>query len=144
MENAKNSQKSASDSTSDDKNGKNALEWTVFALSSLIITSVISFLVWQIFTKTDGPPRLEIALSEPQKAGENWLFPVDVKNKGATTALDVQVEVAWKTGGEKASLSFTHLPREGQRRGYVVFSAKNGENPRTSELSAKILGYGAG
>lgn len=126
------------------KPGKNALEWTVFAFSLVLVLSVLGFLGWQASKQKQTAPRLEIAVSSPQKAGENWLFPIEVQNRGTTTALSVEVEVEWKKTGETATFSFSELPREGRRRGFVVFAVKNGQIPEKDDLEAKILGYEEG
>lgn len=117
--------------------GKNALEWGVFALSLTLVTAVFGWLIYESFATRSAPPRLEISLGEPVKAGKRVLVPVKVENRGDATAAGVEIEVTRQGSEETASFSFPHLPRSGAREGWVAFDAPL----QKRELSAKILGY---
>lgn len=121
--------------------GKNALEWTVFGLSLLLVTATFGWLVYQALHLGTAPPRLEISLGAPVKAGTQMLVPVKVENRGDSTAAGVEIEVERRSGKsgakETASFSFAHLPRSSQREGWVAFEAPLHQD----ELSAKIVGY---
>lgn len=119
------------------KTGKNALEWTVFGLSFLLLTSVFGYLIYQSFHYGAAPPRLEVSLGQPVKAGTRILVPVKVENRGQVTAASVEIEVERRGGKETAHFSLPHLPRGGEREGWVAFDAPL----RKEELRAKIVGY---
>lgn len=117
--------------------GKNALEWTVFALSLVLVLGVLGFLSYEAISGANTPPRLEISLGEPVKAGKQWLIPVRIENRGATTATSVEIEVSRRGRDEKAGFSLDHVPRGGARQGWVSFDAPL----QKSELEARVLGY---
>ena len=123
--------------TKNSKVGKNALEWTVFSLSLLLVTATFGWLVSQALRQNATPPRLEISLGAPLRAGKRVLVPVKVENRGDATAAGVEVEVERKGSEETAGFSFSHLPRGGSREGWVAFDAPLDKK----ELSAKIIGY---
>jgi uncharacterized protein (TIGR02588 family) len=120
-----------------EKRGKNALEWTIFGLSSLLVLGVLVFLGLEVVHGAKTPPRLEITLGEPVKAGDRMLVPVAVENRGDSTAASVNVEVSRRKSDEKAGFSFSHLPRGGRRQGWVAFDAPL----QKADLEAQILGY---
>lgn len=119
------------------QNGKNALEWTVFALSLILIVGVLGFLGFEALSGASTPPRLQISLGEPLKAGKQMLIPVRVENRGATTAAGVEIEVSRRGRDEKAAFVLPHVPRGGQRDGWVAFDAPLNK----AELEARITGY---
>lgn len=114
---------------------KNALEWSVFALSLTLILATLGFLGLQSKQLTGSPPRLEVTLGEPVRAGENVLIPVKVENRGATTAESVEVEV--RHGAQTSQFSLGFVPRRGERSGWVSFRAP----VRKSALKTRVLGY---
>lgn len=117
--------------------GKNALEWTIFGLSLAGLTAVFGWLILSALEHGAAPPRLEISLGQPVKAGARVLVPVKVENRGETTAAGVEIEVERRGGKETAAFSFPHLPRGGARQGWVAFDGPL----RREELSAKVVGY---
>lgn len=117
--------------------GKNALEWAVFALSLLLVGAVLGFLGFDALSGRPTPPRLEISLGEPMKAGNRVLVPVNVENRGRTTAGGVEIEVKRRNSDETGHFSLPHLPRGGQRSGWVSFAAPL----QKSDLDAQVLGY---
>ncbi len=122
---------------SEEQGGKNALEWTVFALSLVLFVGVLGFLGFQALSGAPTPPRLEISLGEPLKAGKQMLIPVRVENRGTTTAQGVEIEVSRRGRDQTAAFSLPHVPRGGERQGWVVFDAPL----QRSELEARVLGY---
>jgi uncharacterized protein (TIGR02588 family) len=128
---------SAQGSQQERSHGKNALEWTIFGLSVLLVGGMLAYLALEAISGVALPPRLEISLGVPVKAGEHVLVPVTVKNKGEATAAGVEIEVKRRKSEETAHFSFPYLPREGQRNGWVVFDAPLDKR----DLKASILGY---
>ncbi|MBW3636319.1 MAG: hypothetical protein KY445_07625 [Armatimonadetes bacterium] len=120
-----------------EQGGKNALEWTVFALSLILIIGVLGFLGFEAISGAPTPPRLEVSLGEPLKVGKQMLVPVGVENRGATTAQGVEIEVSRRGRDQTATFSLPHVPRGGQRQGWVVFEAPL----QKSELESRVLGY---
>ena len=127
------------DETSKEKpTGKNALEWSVFAIGLLLLLGTLGFLGREARQSTDSPPRLEAKLGEPVRAGDNVLVPVEVRNVGATTAENVEIEV--EHGAQKGSFSLAFVPRRGERSGWVSFQSP----VQTAKLQARVVCYEEG
>jgi uncharacterized protein (TIGR02588 family) len=103
-------------------NGKNALEWSVFALSLLLVAAMFAVLAVDAATWRGRPAALEASLGPAEKSAGGVRFPVHVINRGDLAAVDVQVEVA-ADDGSRARLIFDFVPGKGARRGSAVFSA---------------------
>jgi uncharacterized protein (TIGR02588 family) len=117
--------------------GKNRLEWTIFGASLLLVGALFSFLTFEAISSTALPPRLEVSLGEPVKAGESVLVPVTVENRGDTTAASVEVEVKRRNSDETSHFSLPYVPRDGHRKGWVVFDGPLDKR----DLKADIVGY---
>jgi uncharacterized protein (TIGR02588 family) len=104
--------------------GKNALEWTVFALSGLLIAAMLVVLAREAAGWKNRPPELSVKLGEPA-AGENDIaFSVEVTNHGDVAATDVRVELA--SGGHRGHVTFDFISRHETRRGQVSFPPGGG------------------
>ena len=117
--------------------GKNALEWTVFGLSTILVLTVIVVLALDALDWKDGPARLEAKLGSPLRENGTVVVPVGVTNHGDIAAVDVQLEVEGGEGTKPASMTLDFVPRGATRGGHVVFPG--GQNP--AELEVRILGY---
>lgn len=117
---------------------KNAVEWTVFAVSLALTAAVLGALLYEHITAGSGPARLEVTVGAAVASGTSYAVPVDVRNAGDTTAEDVQVSVALIGGaGETSEVTLPYVPYRSERRGWVVFSRK----PSPGQLEARVLGY---
>jgi uncharacterized protein (TIGR02588 family) len=118
---------------------KNWLEWTVFALSALLITAVIGFLLYETATIGDAPPDIHLQIGTPEQRSGYFAVPIEVMNKGDHTAEGVHIEVVLEGGGEAETGDFEiqFLPRRGSREAWVTFT----RDPRSGKLEARVLGY---
>ena len=119
---------------------KNWLEWTVFALSALLIAAVISFLVYETATIGNAPPDIQVQIGAPEPRTGYFAVPIEVMNKGDHTAEGVHVEIVLKGGGgneETGDFEIAFLPRRGSREAWVTFKS----DPREGTLEARVLGY---
>ena len=118
---------------------KNWLEWAVFTLSALLITAVISFLIYETATIGQAPPDIHVQIGTPEPRVGYFAVPIEVLNKGDHTAEGVHVEVVLKTGSEEETGDFeiAFLPRRGSREAWVTFKS----DPRNGALDARVLGY---
>jgi uncharacterized protein (TIGR02588 family) len=119
---------------------KNALEWTVFAASAVLVLGTLGYLIFSAATTKKLPPVLSIALGQAQPAASQFRVPVTISNDGNQTATGVQIEVTLdegKPGEEKASFTAPYLPRHSKREGAVLFKS----DPRKGKLQARVLGY---
>ena len=120
---------------------KNWVEWTVFAVSLVLVASALSYLVYDGATMGSEPPSLEVRLGTPEQRPHNFIVPVTVTNHGDETAEGITVEVSMEDagGGEPArgELTIAFLPRRATREGFVTFD----RDPRAVQLKARVLGY---
>lgn len=115
---------------------KSWLEWVVFALSSLLITVVVGYLVMDAVKDAGLPPDLRVTIGQPVPSAHGYAVPVKVVNHGDQTAQAVELEI--KSGDEDATLTYDFLSSGEQRDGWVGFSAKPAE-----ALTARVVGYRA-
>jgi uncharacterized protein (TIGR02588 family) len=108
---------------------KNWIEWSVFALSALLISFVIGFLVYESATIGNAPPDIRVQLGPPEARAGYFAVPVEATNSGDQTAEGVQIEVTLQTGGKEETGSFeiAFLPRRGSREAWVTFKTIRGK-----------------
>jgi uncharacterized protein (TIGR02588 family) len=109
---------------------KNWLEWTVFAVSLVLVVATLGYLTWEAVADTGGPPDVVVELGSPRPSSAGFMVPVEVRNRGKGTAEDVRVTVVLERAGarsESAELEVAYLPRESRRSGYVTFAGDPGQ-----------------
>lgn len=118
---------------------KNWLEWVVFAVGLVLVLSVLGYLIYSGASMGDQPPEIEVRLGTPEQRQFNFIVPVTVVNHGDETAASLRIEVVMEGNGEQArgELDIPFLPRHAKREGWVTFD----QDPRTSKLKARVLGY---
>jgi uncharacterized protein (TIGR02588 family) len=120
---------------------KNWVEWAVFALGLLLVTSTLAYLAYDAATITDAPPSIEVRAGQPEQRPHNFIVPVSLVNHGDQTAEGVLVEVVLESGGqekERGEFTVAFLPRRSTREGWVAFQT----DPRTVEqVKARVLGF---
>ncbi len=99
---------------------KNALEWSVFAFSLVLVVGVVGYLGVAAWRDTDAPPDFVVEWDAPTPRGDGGFeVPVHVRNEGTTTAANVQVEVT--SGGESVTFTLEYVPRHSTREGIALF-----------------------
>ena len=119
---------------------KNWLEWIVFVVGLILVSYTLGYLIYAGASMGREPPSIEVRLGKPEQRQFNFVVPVKVINHGDETAEGVRVEVVMETGGEekaRGELDLTFLPGHATREGWVTFE----QDPRTSQLKARVLGY---
>lgn len=118
---------------------KNWLEWAVFAVGLVLVVAVLGYLTYSGASMGDQPPEIEVRLGTPEQRQFNFIVPVTVVNHGDETAASLRIEVVMQGNGEQArgELDIPFLPRHAKRDGWVTFD----QDPRTSQLKARVLGY---
>lgn len=114
---------------------KNALEWTVFAVSLALVVGVVGLLVALAFEDADVPPTLVVTLGAPGPGISGVRVPVTVRNEGAQTVASVVVAVT--DGRETAEVTFGYVPRHSTRTGGALFPGPPGR------LTARVVAYEA-
>lgn len=118
---------------------KNALEWTVFGISLILVVGTLGWLVVAALQTDAGPARLQIHTGPPETADGRVTIPVTVKNDGGQVAESVEVRVTLGTGPARQEATFTidYIPRDATRQGAVSFQAT--DEPATPE--SIVVGY---
>ena len=122
------------------KGQKNALEWTVFAVSLVLILVTIVYLVRDGAADRPGTPQIEVSTGKPVQSAGMWSVPVTVMNRGDETAEQLRVEVSLEQDGretETADLTFAFVPRRSSREGWAVFRV----DPRALKVTARATSY---
>ena len=113
---------------------KNALEWTVFAVSLVLMASLVGALSVAAW-KTDAPPRLVVTVGAPvAQPGGAVFLPVRVQNDGPKTAAAVAVELT--VDGRTVPLTFDYVPRHSERSGVAALPSM----PR-GPVSGRVVAY---
>ena len=121
---------------------KNAVEWTVFALSALIVAGLIGYLVTAAVRERKMPPDLHITTAPAIGTHAGHKIEVNVKNLGDMSAEQVRIEIALRRGDEeieRAELDIIYVPRKSERTGFVTFR----NDPRCCEVTARAMSYDA-
>ena len=118
---------------------KNALEWSVFTVSALLIAALLGFLIYESATIGDAPPDIHVQIGTPEQRSGYFAVPIEATNKGDHTAEGVHIEVVLRGAGEEETGDFEiqFLPRRGSREAWVTFTS----DPRKGTLEARVLGY---
>lgn len=123
---------------------KNPLEWTVFAISTLLVLAIIGYLLWMSFRLEPEVEGLRVTLGEPTPQPESnppsFAVPVTVYNPGDRPVADVEVEVTLERPGsepEQANLTLPLIPIRSSRAGVVLFTGE----PEGAVLSGRVIGY---
>lgn len=121
---------------------KNAVEWSVFALSALIVAAIIGFLVSAAIRQEKIPPDLRITTGAATATHAGHRLQVNVKNVGDVSAEQVRIEITLRRGDEeveRAELDIPYVPRKSERTGFVTFR----KDPRCCEIASRAMSYDA-
>jgi uncharacterized protein (TIGR02588 family) len=118
--------------------GKNALEWTVFGLSTVLVLALVGWLLYAATLEENAEVKLTATTEEPQPMNGWHQVPVVVMNEGGVTAAGVEVVVTAMVDGKEQAGTFTidFVPKGGTRRGAVSF--KGGQ---PTEVAPRVIGY---
>lgn len=123
---------------------KNALEWTVFAISTLLVVGIIGYLLWMSFRLEPEVEGLRVTVGEPTPQPESdppsFAVPVTVTNPGDRPVTEVEVEVTLERPGgepEQANLTLPLIPIRSSRAGVVFFTG----DPSGASLLGRVVGY---
>jgi uncharacterized protein (TIGR02588 family) len=119
---------------------KNWLEWSVFAVSLLLVAGVLAYLAYDAMTLGDRPPSIEVRLGAPEPRANAYAIPVSVTNQGDQTAEGVVVEVVLERGDEQEQAQFeiAFVPRGSTHKGWVTFQT----DPRSADqVTGHVLGF---
>ena len=121
---------------------KNWLEWVVLGISSVLVLSIIGFLVYSALTVRDTPPEIVVSAGQPVSQADYVVVPLVIGNEGFQTAKDLRIEVIAGSSrrSQRALLEFPYVPGQSTVKGWATFTQDPG-NP--DDLLIRILGYSA-
>lgn len=119
---------------SQQKQGKNALEWTVALAGAAIVLFVLGFFSYQILTGADEPADLVITLGTPQVKAQVAEIPVTVHNRGDRVAEAAIIEVC-SGPSACAQLTFDYVPFHSTQTGRVGLPLPLADSLRTRVVS---------
>jgi uncharacterized protein (TIGR02588 family) len=128
-----------SPSKSQQRNTKNALEWTVFGLSCALVAAAVTILFIHAIQQKSGPPDLHAEVGETVRNEVAIIVPIKVTNHGPVTASEVliEVEAQFPSGKKSTELMFDFVPRVGGREGFVVFDSPD----LPSSITPRVASY---
>lgn len=118
---------------------KNALEWTVFGISTVLVLGTLGTLAAAAIRYKDDPARLVVEASAPVLENGWFRVPVKIKNDGERVAANVEISVSEGDGESQRQAGFTvdFVPRSGERSGSVSF--KDTGTPPV--IRCEVVGY---
>ncbi len=124
-----------------DEGEKNALEWTTFAASLLLILCTVGYLGYEAWWYQPSPPEIIVSFSPSPGRQAPYRHKLVVENVGGETAEDVIIEMALKKGDstmEKSELQLAFVPQSSKREGWVNFL----QNPAEADtIIAKVVSF---
>ncbi|MCX2740855.1 hypothetical protein [Pontibacter anaerobius] len=139
QEQSGNNQKLAVENRHEEK--KNWLEWSVFALSIVLVLGILVYLAYQAFTHKASTPDLYVQVWSDPSANAPNRYHILLENKGGATAEEVTIELVLVQGGkevEKAQLQIPFAPQESKREGWVNFT----NNPiKADTIVSRVVSY---
>ena len=118
---------------------KNALEWTVFAISLALILAVVAVLLRSGATTGKAPPALTVFTGDTSPVAGGHQIPVRIRNDGQSVE-EARIEVSLMQGEtlvERAELMIAFLPEKSEREGWVVFQ----RDPRCCRVVARATSF---
>ncbi len=119
---------------------KNWLEWSVFALSLVLILATAGILIHEQLSLGEKPAEPHLKLGRPVARDGYFAVPVTVVNRGDETAANVHLSVVLHLPDgpeETAEFDLPYLPRRATREAWITFR----QDPRAGKLEPRVLGY---
>jgi len=120
---------------------KNKLEWTVFAISSLLLLFILVYLCYQTFAHKPSPPDLEVSYSKESSARNPFGYKIILENHGEETAEDVIIQASLlknNTAIEQSELQIVFSPKRSKREGWINFTSNPAE---ADSIQVKVVSY---
>ena len=119
---------------------KNAIEWTVFAISVAIIAVTAWLLLDDAVSMGERHVNLRAEAGKAMKTAGGYAVPIIVTNDGDATAEQARIEMVLVADGkevEKSELTVAFVPRKSRREGVVVFR----NDPACCRLITRTVAY---
>lgn len=116
------------------------LEWVVGGLGLLIVTAVVSVLVYEAVAGDHSPPDVKLTVQSIAPLQNGFVVKIRAKNLGGEPAAQVSITAEVRDGSkvvESSETQFAHLPPHSHREAGVFFQA----DPRHHEIRLRASGY---
>ena len=133
----------------DNHNGKGdstAFEWSLAAISGLLVAGMIGFLVLQALDSNGKSPDFKpdpvASVVQIAPASSGFRVEISARNHGEATAASVKFRASLQRDGETvetAEVTFDYLPGKADRSGVVIFAL----DPRLYDLVIQAESYTA-
>ncbi len=120
---------------------KNWLEWTVFALSAVLVSGILAYLFFDMATVTRTAPHIVVSLGASKTQQNHYLIPLIVRNHGVQTAQQIEIHVSLQKGGkeqEQARVLIDFLARGSSRNAWVGFKS---DPYLADKIVARVISY---
>lgn len=108
------------------ENELNYLERVVFAIGLIILITLIGYLSFEWYNKTEKPPDLQISFFQ-DKSYSNNTYRVETKNTGKETAKSVNLKFDLYQDGRRAEtavLEIDYVPVRSKEIGWISFTRR--------------------
>lgn len=123
-----------------DAPGGGPVEWTVAAISAVIVAAMIGFLALEALDTTEATPVPVAAVADIAPSESGFRVEIDARNTGGATAASVRFRAALQRAGqtvETAQVTFDFLPAQSSRAGAVIFA----NDPRLYDVVIQAESY---
>ena len=116
------------------------LEWISGAIGLALTLAMLSFIGWQAYQGSEGPPIIDVQAEQVVTAAGGWVAEIVAANRSPSTAAAVQVQGELRQGEDVVATSqvtFDYVPGHSEQRGGLYFD----QDPSRYELRLRALGY---
>ena len=118
-------------------------EWVSLAVSIVIIVTLAGYLLYEAVTGGGPivPAEARVRLDQVSRAGERYVVPVEVSNRGERTMRDAKVEVTHKPSPDMPpqtqDFTIDYLAERSSQTIYIYFD----RDPAQLDVRATVLHY---
>lgn len=123
------------------KDKKNFLEWTVFAVSLLMVAGILIYLGYKTYTHQPSPPNIQVEYRPNPTRLTPYRYHLIVNNTGGETAEEVIIELVLKKDTiimEKAEMNLPFVPQSSKREGWINFTMDPNE---ADTVVARVMSF---
>lgn len=120
---------------------KNKLEWSVFAVSVLLLVGLVAYLTYESFVHKPSPPDLEVSYTKESSKRNPFAYKLILWNHGEETAEDVMIEASLVRNDsviERSQLQIAFSPKRSKREGWINFST---DPAQADSIDVKVMSY---
>jgi uncharacterized protein (TIGR02588 family) len=116
---------------------KNVLEWSIFAISLVLIAVCVGVLGYEQLTRTDSPPNVLATIGQVMERPDGFAVEIIIENTGDRTASAIHLQLSDEANNEQATAVIEYLPYRSTRRAWLILPT----DPRGDGIRVRVLGY---